>query len=95
MSLTKQWKEVGDQVYSDVAGGKENPSLVFILMIIRIRTMTMMVVMMVTTMMITMLMIMTRMVVRKVMMMMDMAIYEVTDWDDDGGCLGLIERQPT
>lgn len=39
MNLTKKWKDIGDQVYGDVAGGKENPSLIFILMMITVMVM--------------------------------------------------------
>ena len=89
MNLTKKWKDIGYQVYGDVAGGKENPSLVLILMVI---TMLVMVAMMMVMVVMTM--------VRKVMMMISMAVHEVADWDDDDsgiddGCLGLVKQQPT
>ena len=69
MNLTKKWKDIGNQVYGDVAGGKENPSLIFILMMI-----TMMV--MVAT---KMELVVTTMV-RNVMN--SMAIHEVADWEE-------------
>ena len=53
MDLTKNWKDIGDQVDSNVARGKENPSLVFILIMI-----TMMLVMMMIRMLLVMMMIM-------------------------------------
>ena len=86
MNLTKKWKDIGYQVYGDVAGGKENPSLVLILMVITMIVMVaMMVVMVVMTMvMVVMMMVMVVMtMVRKVMIMICMAVHEVADWDDD------------